>query len=398
MKKIALCVFTYEHPETIDEVLENCIEYYYEYGIDIYYYDASKDLKTQEVIKKYREKGFDNIYHIHLPENDERAEMAFRGEFLKKEYDYIWPSKDRSFCSKDVLEKIIMTLEDEHDVVLIGCLLNREDQKILYDDPVQFYCDWAWIATSIDTVIYNKKTMLAGFKKWKITIPFNWFYTFLFQKLAEMPKTDICVLAGKNMQILCSKKSASGWIPQVFEVWKDLWIEANDALPACYESYKAKVLKETASLPWILGGVRRLVELHEMGILVPQKLDAIKINWERVSDVPFDVVAAIAEDNFDAGHDMRLLKSNNEFTNLLAKVIRMLQEGKMKVEQIPLPDIMIKMLDELSKSGTEESNRYLCEGSLSDICEFIEAGNYTEQDVAKFLQICLNFLILAKRI
>ena len=45
--KIASCVLTYNGADIIDDVLANCAEYYYEEGIDIYYFDASVDDSTK---------------------------------------------------------------------------------------------------------------------------------------------------------------------------------------------------------------------------------------------------------------------------------------------------------------------------------------------------------------
>ena len=47
--KIASCVLTYNGADIIDDVLANCAEYYYEEGIDIYYFDASVDDSTKHL-------------------------------------------------------------------------------------------------------------------------------------------------------------------------------------------------------------------------------------------------------------------------------------------------------------------------------------------------------------
>ena len=36
-------------------------------------------------------------------------------------------------------------------------------------------------------------------------------------------------------------------------------------------------------------------ELKDAGVLTVEKLDEIEVNWEKVSDIPFEVVRKIAE-------------------------------------------------------------------------------------------------------
>lgn len=43
---IAYCIPTYNHPDTIRDVLEKSAALYKEYGIDIYIYDSSEERDT----------------------------------------------------------------------------------------------------------------------------------------------------------------------------------------------------------------------------------------------------------------------------------------------------------------------------------------------------------------
>lgn len=213
MKSVAVCVVTYEHPETVDDVLEQSIQRYYDAGIDIYYYDASEDDRTQQVVRKYQELGFDNLHYLSLTGTPpvDRLEMCFRGEGLQDEYEYILPCKDRSFASEEALNLIAKCMEEKEDVILIGGEDNCEPQIKIYNDAELFYRDWAWLATSIDVLIYRKESILKNFMGWQLPIIFNVLYRFLFQRLPQMDTTRICVILGKGVFMQNSNLAQSVW-------------------------------------------------------------------------------------------------------------------------------------------------------------------------------------------
>ena len=90
MKKIAVCVATYNRANIVDDVLKNSIYHYHGCGIDVYYYDSSEGNETELVIKKYQKAGFDNLYYVRVPSEEgveQKLLRIFKGEGLEKEYD-----------------------------------------------------------------------------------------------------------------------------------------------------------------------------------------------------------------------------------------------------------------------------------------------------------------------
>ena len=83
-------------------------------------------------------------------------------------------------------------------------------------------------------------------------------------------------------------------IRDIFKLWGKLWIEINNALPACYEGYKAAVVFQAANLTWLFGSHTHLVELRQQGILTEQVYEEIKDRWEQLSSVPTEDLRMIA--------------------------------------------------------------------------------------------------------
>ncbi len=396
-KTLAIGIYTYRHPEAIEDVLAVAAGYLYNHHIDVYYYDGSSDTKTKEVIEAYRSRGFTNLYHLHFPESTQRAKMVFQGVGMQKDYDYIWPGKDRIVFTEEVITAVLNALEEDPDVI---CLSQNPAlhgiQKQYYHDPVLYYRDHGWISTSIDTVIYQKKSMLRDFTEWIYPHDiFNPYYSHLFHTLAHKETVRICVLTGDHINTYNSPKAVSSWIHKAFKTWKDDWIKVNELLPECYEPYKAKVIKETATKPWLLGDIDRLMELHEKGILTPEKLPQIEPDWERVSNVPFEVVRDIALDQYDPAHDMRMIVSRSEFLDLLVSVRNMLKSGQINAEQIPWKAIRVYLYNKLLALKTDRrTDIFLITGTIDDLENLSkEDGDHTERCII-YLQIIIDFLLL----
>lgn len=336
MKSIALAIPTYHHPEAVQEILSLTAQYLYDLHIDVYYYDGSSDTKTKEVVESFRDKGFTNLYHLHFPEDNTRAAMIFKGRGMIREYDYIWPSKDRCMFTDEVIAAVIEALEEEPDVLCLNqTFAYRGIQKRVYHEPTEFYNVHGWIATSINTIIFKKSSMIGSFEDWIYPELFNPYYNHLFHTLARMDKMDICVLYGDHIMIHNYNNVSSQWENRVFQVWKEDWIKANDMLPECYAPYKDSVIKTTASLPWLLGDVERLREFYDKGLLTPEKMPQVEPNWERVSDVPLEIVREIAAGTYDFAHDTRRVVSETEFTDMTISILKMLSAGRMNTAQIP---------------------------------------------------------------
>lgn len=402
MKKIAMCVLTYNHAEVVDKVLNFCVQDYYELGIDIYYYDGSEGDDTKNVIEKYIAKGYDNIYYIRESGGvPKRFEMICKGEQLVHEYKYIWISKDRSFCIKPSLEKIVDATDSDSDVIFLGTIKAEGLCDKEYDDHVSFYGDWGWLATSMDTAIYKQESMLMDYYDGKYENIFGLHYQLLFCKLAELENIKIRVLYD-DIRISGLPEIKSVWHDQIFTIWKDDWIRVNELLPACYDPYKKIVIKCGATLPWLLGGIDRLIELHDEGILVPERLGEIEQNWEMVSDVPFSKVVEIANGTYDKKHDLTQISDiNSQCFELISQVLDLMKNGAMSNEQVPHEDMAKLLLGDADVIYGADllKVRNLAFGSIEDLAILFNKYELTIAEKQNLIQamLLLTYLPILKK-
>ncbi len=298
---IAMCYFTHNHPNTIWGVLNRTCLNYYLHKVDIYIYDSSEGEETREIVESWMNRGYTNLYYVEARglQLGEKMLALSRGEGLAKHYDYVWPSKDRTIWPKQTLDAVREHIVEYPDIIHLEVRGNAaEPEKSTYGDGIVLYARHSLSLTSIDTTIYKFDSVwgdTAALEKARENMDFPHFY-FVLKKLTDMKQPKLIVLQGERINVY-GINTESSWEKLAFMVWKDDWIKVNENLPDCYAPYRESVIKYVASQPWLIGGIERLKELKNMGVLTVEKLDEIEINWERVSDVPFEEVRRIAEEN-----------------------------------------------------------------------------------------------------
>lgn len=393
-KKIACCVLTFNGADIIRDVLQSCAGYYFEAGIDVYYFDASCDDSTKQVIEEYRKLGYTNLYHFHMPDASslERTEKMMSGEWFAKDYDYIWPSKNRSFLSEAGIQSLLKAVEEEPDVIVCSADASPQVSVETYTDPVALYRDEAWIMTSLDTVLYRQSTVFDHAETQEIYVGFNEFYSYIFNRMPDMEHLKVSVLRGQDMDFINSKLGHSGY--NVVKTWKDFWIAVNEQLPSCYDAYKGEVIKNTAKLPWLIGGLGRTYALVQQKLIRMDNLDEVRNNWEKVSDVPFELVEKMAAGGFDIYHDMTYLNSQDEFLKLIKGLVEYVRIGAMPVSDVPFDAVIDVLMNKAEQKNAGDFDYRIVQGTLSDIQKRCIRADMTIEECCMYLQMCFSFGLL----
>lgn len=400
---VAMCIPTYNRAEVVEDTLSRGIEGYAKYGIDLYYYDGSDNDETRKVVEKYINMGYHNIKYMAFADDINRAAMIFSGKGLNKEYDYIWPVKDRVWFEEPTLRAVEKAMEQGYDVIFLGVLWSYAHPGIgtkTYDKPEEFYLDWGYLVTSIDVNIFRRESMLdmLTYEKLLNYNPAFTHFEIVFQQLAEGKKC-VRALVGDDIVAYNSQLVHSGWKKNAFLTWEDRWVDVNEKLPKCYNEYKDEVIKHAGILPWIFGTVDSLIEFKNCGALVPEKLDSILKNWERVSDIPKEKVIAIANDTYDKRHDLDLVPVQlDEFLNLLTQIAEFVQTGRMSKDQIPYNDVFQGIMNKIVKKYNGDSGIIdVTAGTVEDTLIYIRDKAKTAEEISKAFQILITITIVALR-
>lgn len=298
MNTIAMCVMSHNHPESVEHVLESYGDVFKACELDIYYYDSSYDDRVKDIVNKYADKGYDNLYYIPCQglSGDQKLGLLYSCKRLNNNYEYVWVVKDRTACdSRTILAIYQEALFERPDMIVVDTYGdNVGSGTVTYTDALALYRDYAWEITSMDVTLFKVSSMLDGYEPHESPFDENdprssfMQYDYIFRKLAQMDSLKVRVISDLGVRILNSEKSGSMWLDQIFDVWVYLWTLENESLPSVYDEAKKAVMKSDA-IPSFLRSEEGLHELKKRGILLNEKLTPeIQERWSLVSQVPFE--------------------------------------------------------------------------------------------------------------
>lgn len=230
-KSIAWCVLTYNNSDVIYDVWESNILKYKDMGIDVYFFDSSSNILTQDIIERYIKNGLDNVYYIRLNSSltyDEKL-MYVMSEFkFEHDYQYIWPAKDRTFITCELYSKVMQIIKNRYSILFLG-VFDYGDNKKLYDeeytDVLQFYCDWGYLVTSLDVCVYNADIIHnIDWNKFRYSVNWNENYAFtqyaLVFYILTVSENKVYSLDKQSLNSFYnSTKGKSQWNDKLIDIW-----------------------------------------------------------------------------------------------------------------------------------------------------------------------------------
>ena len=410
MKKLVIGVPCYNDADCVRTTLAPLIDEYRDYGVDVYYYDSSDNNEIRDIILDYRSRGYDNVYHIHFdrPVVPKKTELFFGGYGFEDTYEYLWPIKTASCITPGLLRNLMEALEGEYDAVYLD-VLGALDQTAVTEDAAGLYNAFGWSATSIDVTIYRKDSLLSGYA-WSEemlnssleTMPSFSHWYILFSELARLEHPRILILDRKKVRLSGIERAELRYVDRIFEVWEDDWVNANDALPEMYAPYRDKVIKEAAGKPHLIAYVPRLQDLHNKGLLTRENVEKVLKNWERISDIPKDVVREIADGTFcptDHSAEKLPLDGYDEEIGVLSKIFYHYSQGALPREELPIEDMAL-LLEERVKEAFRKNEKFvsekLTEGTVRDLKNYLSDPGRTKQELSDTIQLMGLMLSLAR--
>ncbi|WP_322202461.1 hypothetical protein [Acutalibacter intestini] len=289
---IALCIPTYENSKVVEDFLINCAPYYMECGIDIYFYDSSREDATEKVVKKFMTSG--RIHYIAIPEYvepDEKTFMIFQGYGITGEYDFIWLSGDGVQYPKEGVQFILSKLDTKYDLVTLNSR-NRNGviQAEIICDINNYFQTCAVQLTLYGAAILNTHTVFRDVN-WdyykgiclKASIAGFSHISFIFHRILELEQfCGLNLNLGKHRYRLSTKKKTSSWYQNCFSTWVYKWTEVIESLPDYYENKMAIVMSQGKSL---LGNVDSFKRLKLDGVYSYKVFRKYIEYWNKVTEI-----------------------------------------------------------------------------------------------------------------
>ncbi len=301
MKRLAICVPTYNRPEMIDEMLVRCAKLYQREDIDVYFYDSSEDDRTQEIINNYS-LIYKNLYYRKVPSitHSNIKVLNIYEEFsTTKQYDYLSICPDYMQFSEEGIYVIQRECEKKFDV----CVLNFQDVEQIgrknYTDINEVFLDCAWQMTCyVSTIVYLP--FLADtdwdYIRSRYTVPerINHSHVALFfEQLCKKEKIKAVHVPVSLKHISSSSyRKDSYWKKDTFAVWCEYWPAMIYALPECYRN-KDKVIRKLGINSKILS-LDNFVKLRKEGVYNQKIYKKYGLEWGKLTDITKGLLWLIA--------------------------------------------------------------------------------------------------------
>ena len=120
MKKLAICIPTYNRKEVVEDILDKINNAFEKNETDIFIYDSSEDnidykySMEESSVRVYQKKLDSNVH------SNEKVYIIYQTKEIIEEYEYIWILPDYMFYSDKVIKDIKEALNETNDYILIN--------------------------------------------------------------------------------------------------------------------------------------------------------------------------------------------------------------------------------------------------------------------------------------
>lgn len=244
MKKIAICIPTYNRAEIIcdtcrkiDSVINGDI-------FDVFIYDSSPGTETREALSNYIQKDY--FIYIRMPEHlhsSEKLFLIYQDTNIQNKYEYMWVLPDYYFVSKKVIRSILEILNEKWDMIMLDFFDPEKEGDKQYEDPNQIFLKYAWSMTLFGILIINCETVLKSMDWNSIKDKYlnekyrNFLHVIIYfermLQISELKFYHFSIPKG-NRSISRYRKSESEYLDDFLKVWGSCWYESIHVLPEIY--------------------------------------------------------------------------------------------------------------------------------------------------------------------
>lgn len=241
MKKLAMSFVTYNRARHIREDLSVIAQPTKEHDIDIYIYDGSTDMRTEQVVKQYMEKGYDHIHYFHTDLKMSAADSAslrVRKALLEPNAEYIWMCGDKFVIRPEHYAEILSYIDRAYDIITVyGYPLKGTRQF----NSVGGFANYAIIPITQRGASIIKKALIEPFdieKAREENTPFAVQLTYLRAIAGVADFKGIVIDGGKKTNLRSKYKTDSISLSSMWSSWIANWYRFIEMLPPVYEDIR----------------------------------------------------------------------------------------------------------------------------------------------------------------
>ena len=251
MKKLAICIPTYNRCDIVRKWLEQEIDIIKKYDIDVIFYDSSTDNKIISLLDEFINNGNSNIFYKSIDssiDGNEKTLMIFEEQEILENYEYIWLTHDRTIFYEEMIEYIWKCLDKKADFYIIDMYSTNNDFKWIKDYD-EFLIEGAYRLLRYGACIINSKKIIKGTnwkdirnKYWKPEMISSWHVGFYFERMTQIkdPRIVLVRVPAQSLHLLpVNSEYKRSWYAKSLQVFATCWYNTIKTLPDIYCTKKA---------------------------------------------------------------------------------------------------------------------------------------------------------------
>lgn len=237
MKKLAISFVTCNRDRHIREDLAIIAQPTKECDINIYIYDGSTNMRTEQVVKQYIEKGYDNIYYFHADGQTlslERVIDALR----RPDAEYVWMCGDKFVIRPKHYPEILSYIDRMYDIITIYGYPLKGTKKF---KKASKFVNYAIVPITHwgSTIIRKELIESLDIRKAREECPsFGVQLTYL-RAIADLEGfKGVAIDRGQQTSIVSRYKTRSSSLSNMWFSWVTDWYRFIELLPPAYEDIR----------------------------------------------------------------------------------------------------------------------------------------------------------------
>ncbi len=298
MRKLCICIPTYNRPDCISFILKSYAVFLGEYEFDVFIHDTSESDETEAVVSRFKESYGSRLEYVRFREypdmtTDLKVTECFR--ILQEAYEYVHLCGDGLVVDFPRYYPLFRAAADEgYDVIHFNN--NLLEQVSRYTSGKDFARDCGWFATYYGATAVSSRLIRRADYESILGVLRNTGYVYWSCLMAGIGSDDEKIVCYNEfpMQNNPHKPTNSSYQPGKFiGFWVVGWNKAINELPSHYETVGPQVKKDVGDHLHLYGW-ENLIRLRKTDNLCWDVVRDKRELFEQVTDVPFWHVKLVA--------------------------------------------------------------------------------------------------------
>lgn len=262
--KVLMCIPTRDRPKMVTEVFEYEKSYYYNYPMDLCYYDSSENDRTERIVKNYQQNsGLTILYKRKSAELclDYKL-VGILKEIELSSYEYLWLVNDSISITKEALDVVFSLLDEGYDLLRLPLAGAGERNDIICTEVNEWFFRCSQGMAHMASTVMSTSLLKKAPHDWEYLTKryiggnelgeqhgYFFMVAFYLEQIAKLEKFKGIFIGNRIKWRRDSplKGNQIYWKNYIFETWAKSYVDTIMLLPKVY-TRKSEVIRKSDNI------------------------------------------------------------------------------------------------------------------------------------------------------